>query len=134
MDHVNLHAGSSGDDGALWIIGETTVNTFLTRIRRDPRVAVGIVDFDVRTGNVQHVGIRGGATIQPWDPARAERLLRRYLGSETSKWDPRFQSNLQPSDDRVLVRVNPETMVVRDQSYQPPPHDDEPNLTELGKC
>ncbi len=106
------------ENGALWIIGEKGVNSFLTRIEIDRRVAVGIVDFDVNTGRVRHVGFRGTATIEPWDPERGRRLLARYLGDDTSKWDrDRFQSNLGARPDLALVRVEPKTIVVRDQSY-----------------
>lgn len=106
------------EGGALWIIGEPRVNSYLTRIREDPRVAVGIVDFRVATGSVQHVGIRGTASVQPWDIARARRLLSRYLGDDPAAWDPlRFLPNLEMGRDRVFVKVVPETVVLRDQSY-----------------
>jgi len=109
------------EDDALWIIGERGANTFLERIEVNPRVAVGVVDFDVHSGQVRHVGVRGTARIEPWDPERARRLLSRYLGDDVSKWDPeRFQPNLRPRDDLVFVRVEPESMVVRDQSYRKP--------------
>jgi len=106
------------ENDSLWVIGEKGRNTYLDRIQLDPRVAVGVVDFDVHTGRVRHVGIRGTARIEAWDTGRARRLLSRYLGEDTSKWDAdRFLSNLQSRSDLVFVRVDPETIVVRDQSY-----------------
>jgi hypothetical protein len=109
------------EDHALWIIGEKRINTFIDRIEAEPRVAVGVADFDVSTGRVWHVGIWGRASIRPWDLLRARRLLVLYLSEDVSRWDQeRFVSNLRPRDDLVWVRVDPETMVARDQSYSPP--------------
>ncbi len=104
------------EGGALWIIGSRRDDTFPARLEREPACAVGIVDFDPARGLVQHVGVRGRAAIVPFDRARARRLLRRYLGAEEGGWDPRFRATL---DDvaNVLVRIEPETVVVRDVSY-----------------
>lgn len=46
-----------------------------------------------------------------------KRLLSRYLGEETSEWDQRFVQVLD-DPDFVFVRFEPETAVVRDQSYE----------------
>jgi hypothetical protein len=103
------------EDGALWIIGNYQTDTFPKRVEREPRCAVGVVDFDAATGLVQHAGFRGRARLLPHDPARVERLLGRYMG-ERRRWDPRFVKI--PGDaDYVLIRFEPETVVVRDQSY-----------------
>lgn len=110
------------EEGYLWVIANTDQRTVHERIERDPRVAVGIVDFDVETGLVEHVGIRGQAAVVPHDPDRAERLLRRYLGSDKSEWDAeRFGDPQEWSDAMVLLRIDPETVVARDQSYSPKP-------------
>lgn len=103
------------EDGAVWIIGEPT-DTFPDRVAREPRCAVGVVDFDRASGLVQHVGIRGRGTVEPWDPSRARRLIRRYLGDDESAWDPEFVEFL-PDDRYRFVRVQPETVVARDVSY-----------------
>jgi Pyridoxamine 5'-phosphate oxidase len=103
--------------GVLWIIGSRRTDSFPTRVEREPRCAVGIVDFDRRQGLVHHVGIRGRATVEPFDPARATRLLVRYLGDEKSAWDERFRATLRDADN-VLVRVEPATVVARDVSYE----------------
>jgi hypothetical protein len=66
------------EDDALWMIAEEGFNTVQGRVRSDPRVAVGIVDFDPRTGFFQHVSLRGTASVEAWDDARGSRLLRRY--------------------------------------------------------
>jgi hypothetical protein len=104
------------EDEALWIIGNYETDTFPKRIELEPRCAIGIVDFDLLTGLVQHVGFRGRATVHPHDESRAKRLLSRYLGENQEQWDKRFVEVLGDANF-VFVRFEPETAVVRDQSY-----------------
>lgn len=104
------------DDGALWIIGNYKTDTFPKRIEREPRCAIGIVDFDASTGLVQHAGFRGRARLMPHDPARMELLLSRYMG-ERKQWDSRFVEILDDTD-YIFIRFEPEVAVVRDQSYE----------------
>lgn len=104
------------EDSALWIIGNYRTDSFPKRIERDPRCAIGIVDFDASTGLVQHVGLRGRAALQPHDEERIKRLLSRYMG-ELETWDSRFVEILGDTD-YIFIRFEPETVVVRDQSYQ----------------
>ena len=104
------------EEGALWIIGNYRTDTFPSRIEREPRCAIGIVDYDQPTGLVQHVGLRGHARLQPHEQDRVKRLLCRYLGEHQEQWDPRFVEILGDTDF-VLVCFKPETAVVRDQSY-----------------
>jgi hypothetical protein len=104
------------EDGAVWIIGSLGDDSFPRRIEREPRCAIGIVDFDRERGLVHHVGMRGRASIEPFDRDRATRLLRRYLGERIEAWDRRFRDT--PEDpDNVLIRFDPDTIVARDQSY-----------------
>lgn len=103
------------EDEALWIIGNYRTDTFPRRIEREPRCAIGIVDFDVSTGLVQHVGFRGRARLEPHDESRMKRLLSRYMG-ELENWDSRFIKILN-DPDYIFIRFEPETVVVRDQSY-----------------
>ncbi len=104
------------EEGALWIIGNYQTDSFPKRIERDPRCAVGVVDYDVTTGLVQHVGFRGRASLRSHDEERMKRLLGRYMG-EQETWDPRFVEIL-PDTDYIFIRFEPETAVIRDQSYQ----------------
>jgi hypothetical protein len=104
------------EDECLWIIGSTRTDSFPRRLSRDGRCAVGIIDFDRDRGLVQHVGIRGHATVEPFDADRARRLLARYLGEDQNRWDPRFRETLSDPDN-VLARVVPDTVVARDVSY-----------------
>lgn len=103
------------DKGCLWIIG-TPLDRFPSRITKNPKCAIGIVDFDLESGKVLHAGFRGKTVVKPFDKGIAIRLLTRYLGRNEATWDPRFR-NL---DDRnVLICFKPETVVVRDQSFLP---------------
>lgn len=104
------------EDEALWIIGNYRTDSFPKRIEQEPRCAVGIVDFDAATGLVQHVGFRGRARLEAHDAERMKRLLSRYMG-ELDQWDSRFVEILDDAD-YVFIRFEPETAVVRDQSYE----------------
>lgn len=111
------------EDDAVWIIGSRESDTFPARIAADARCAIGIVDFDRTSGLVQHVGMRGRATVHPFDPNRARRLLRRYLGNDERTWDPRFSTTVTTpaTEQAVLLRFVPETVIARDVSYKPVP-------------
>ncbi|MDQ3803097.1 MAG: pyridoxamine 5'-phosphate oxidase family protein [Acidobacteriota bacterium] len=104
------------EGGALWVIGNYATDSFPKRIEREPRCAVGVVDFDASTGLVRHVGFRGQARLEGHDAERMKRLLGRYMG-ELEGWDPRFVEILDDAD-YIFIRFEPETAVVRDQSYE----------------
>ena len=104
------------EGGAVWIIGSLRDDSFPQRIEREPRCAIGIVDFDLERGLVHHVGMRGRASVKPFDPDRATRL-RRYLGERVEVWDRRFRETLEDPDN-ILIRFSPETVVARDSSYE----------------
>ena len=106
------------EDESLWIIGNKQTDSFPKRIELEPRCAIGIVDFDVSSGMVQHVGFRGQAHLQAHNRDRMMRLLRRYLG-EVGQWDTRFVKLLD-DPNYAFVKFVPETVVVRDQSYKGP--------------
>jgi hypothetical protein len=103
------------DGEHLWIIGG---ETFPTNLKRDPRCAIGIVDWDRATGLSQHVGFRGTAAVLPFDPAMARTIFRRYFGPHEDEWDSRFNDVLSGEAGLEMVRFTPETAVVRDQSYR----------------
>ncbi|HYE74371.1 MAG TPA: hypothetical protein VEF04_13615, partial [Blastocatellia bacterium] len=69
-----------------------------------------------RTGLVQHVGFRGKAYLQPHDKDRMKRLLSRYMGTLEER-DSRFIEVLDDAE-YIFIRFEPETAVVRDQSYK----------------
>jgi pyridoxamine 5'-phosphate oxidase-like protein len=103
------------EGGAIWIIGNHETDSFPSRISAEPRCALGIVDFDISKGIVQHVGFRGRASLEPHDRDRMEKIFTRYMG-ESKQWDSRFVKIL---DDMayIFIRLEPDTVVVRDQSY-----------------
>jgi hypothetical protein len=101
---------------ALWIIGNYQSDSFPKRIELEPRCAIGIIDYDGATGLVQHLGFRGRASLEPHDAERMKRLLSRYMG-EIDDWDSRFVEILDDAD-YIFIRFEPDTAVVRDQSYE----------------
>lgn len=110
------------DDGTMWIDGDRERNSFVHRVEQDERCAVGVVDAEPRRGLIQHVGIRGTASVAPFDRERAVALYSRYLGPAVDSWDPRFRSYVEnPAESSVFVTVEAETVVARDQSYMPTP-------------
>lgn len=104
------------EDERIWIIGDSE-KTYKKRIEHHPQTSIAVVDFDVFSGRVHHVGMRGNAEIVPFDGDRVYRLLRRYLGEDTDAWNSRFV-DLDPERWRFL-RFEPETVVARDQSFSP---------------
>jgi hypothetical protein len=105
------------DGQALWIIGGIT---FPNNLRREPRCAIGIVDWEPATGFSQHVGLRGRAEVLPFESAVARTIFRKYFGPEEGEWDARFREDIDGGTGAALVRFIPETVVLRDQSYTPP--------------
>lgn len=103
------------EDRTVWNIARLEGRSYPDRVREYPQTTVAIVDFDPQTGRVEHVGMRGRATLEPWDLARAERLLEKYLGPRKDEW-PEMFLGLDPEEYR-LIEFEPETIVARDQSY-----------------
>lgn len=104
------------DGQGIWIIGGTS---FPTNLKRRPACALGIVDWDMATGRSHHVGIRGRADVLPFDRAMARTIFRKYFGPDESDWDHRFDDVFTDEPGLEMVRITPETVVVRDQSYSP---------------
>lgn len=111
------------EGGAVWLIGNSR-DSFPKRIRLDARCALGIVEFDLAAGLLRHVGIRGTGTIEPLDQARLHRLLARYLGNDEARWNQRFAESVIRRLD-LMVRIEPTSIVARDQSYFASPRGDE---------
>lgn len=103
------------DGQAIWIIGGTS---FPANLKRDPRCALGIVDWEPATGLSHHVGIRGSAEVLPFDRTIARTIFRRYFGPDESDWDRRFEEVFTGEPGLEMVRIIPETVVIRDQSYK----------------
>ena len=87
-------------DGDMILFNTTTGRVKERNLRRDPRVAISIIDAEKPD---QPLTIRGRAvelTRQGAD-AHIDRLSKRYLGE-----DP--YPNHRPGDERILVRIEPE--------------------------
>lgn len=104
------------ENECIWIIGTPSSDSFPGRVEENPKCAIGIVELDHTTGKVLHAGFRGCATVESFDKGITNRLLTRYLGSNHEKWDPMFR---ELDDNNILIRFVPETVVVRDQSFNP---------------
>ncbi|MBV0925632.1 pyridoxamine 5'-phosphate oxidase family protein [Halomicroarcula limicola] len=103
------------EDEQVWLVAMEDGRSYPDRVREYPDCALAVVDFDPKSGAVEHVGMRGTATLEAYDASRAGRLLRKYLGSDRDEWDERFRG--LGGDGYGLVRFDPETAVARDQSY-----------------
>lgn len=104
------------DGQAVWIIGGTS---FPANLKRDSRCALGIVDWGPATGLSHHVGMRGTAEVLPFDSEMARTIFRRYFGPDEGDWDRRFDDVFSGELQLEMVRITPETVVIRDQSYKP---------------
>jgi len=107
------------EEDAFWII--TGPWTKLPgRVLADPAVALVVDECDVATGSVRQVICRGSAELVPFDVPRGRRKLSRYLGTEETRWDPRFRRTLQvdPAETGTAwLRINPVALVAKDLSY-----------------
>jgi len=102
------------DGSAAWVIGG---DSFPSNLKREPRCALGVVDWDLRTGRCHHVGMRGTAAVLPFEPDAARAIFRKYFGPDEAEWDARFADVFDGKLE--LVRFTPDTVVIRDQSYRP---------------
>ena len=90
-------------DGQL-LISTGTDRQKYRNIRRDPRVAVSILDPD---NPYHYVEVRGRVVEIESDPATAflDRLARRYLGLDTYPYEKRR------AVERVIVHIQPDHVV-----------------------
>jgi catechol 2,3-dioxygenase-like lactoylglutathione lyase family enzyme len=102
------------EEEAVWMIASSK-SSFARRLLEDERASVSIVDFDLKRGFMQHLGMRGVARVVLMDVGRRTRLVTRYLGSEDA-WSSWFKRNVIEHQD-VLVKFVPDMVVARDQSY-----------------
>jgi hypothetical protein len=108
------------EEGAFWMILEEGYNTVQARVRADPRVALGIVDFDPSAGFLQHVSVRGHASLEPWDDDRAGRLLDRYYGRLEGYSAPPHMPGTKTRGSRPMtfLKVLPESVMMRELGYR----------------
>lgn len=107
------------EDSAFWILtGPWT--RLCSRIRADPAVALVVDECDPATGIVRQVIVHGNGILLPFDVPRGRRKLGRYLGTDESRWDNRFQRYLydDPADrGTVWLRVPATLLRAKDLSY-----------------
>lgn len=101
------------ENGLVWIIGG---DSFPRNIQREPRVAIGVIDFDPASGTLHHVGMRGTAEVLPYSPQIARRIVQKYCGP-AELWPERFDDIRTGECTLPMVRFVPNTIVMRDQSY-----------------
>jgi hypothetical protein len=102
------------DSGVVWIIGG---ESFPRNIQREPRVAIGFVDFDPASGALHHVGMRGTAEVLPYNAEMARRIVQKYCGP-AEYWHERFDDIKIGSCTLPMIRFEPMTVVMRDQAIQ----------------
>jgi PPOX class probable F420-dependent enzyme len=89
-----------GWDGEHVRFSQTTTRQKLRNLRRDPRIALSIVD---PTNPLRYLEIRGRVVAVEPDPQLAfiNRMAQKYLGKERYPWH-------RPGDERVVVVVEPQ--------------------------
>lgn len=103
------------EDSLLWIFG-TSKDSFVNRLKSDPKCAVGIVEYDLEKGILKHVGIRGIATIENRDNKRLLRFVAKYLGKDDKNWNPWFIENIVDPLD-TMIKIIPKTIVAKNVSF-----------------
>jgi hypothetical protein len=123
MAHLSTVEGAPRDsavwfiweESSAWIFGETS-DSFVRRLTKEPRCALGVVDFDVQKGILKHVNIRGTAQILDPDRDRLTRFLIKYIGENKSDWNPWFIKNIVDPIN-CMVQVIPQSIVAKDLSF-----------------
>lgn len=103
------------EDDCVWIFG-TSEDSFIRRLKEEPRCALGIVDFNLDKGVLRHVGIRGISEVGSIDNDRLHRFVAKYLGDDKTKWNEWFVQNIVDPLD-IMVKITPKSMVAKDVSF-----------------
>jgi len=104
------------EDGSFWWLSDTG-NYLLGAVEAGEPLVVLVDACDLETGEVIAVTARGEAEVLPLDVELATRKLRRYLGDDATKWDPRFAVALEDLPTTRLVRLTPTKITAKDMSY-----------------
>lgn len=102
------------EEEKIWLFGRDR-DSFIKRLQTDPRCAMSVVDFNLESGLLLHVGIRGMAALHPVDREKLKRFVSKYLGDETSwnRWF--FEEVVEPIN--AMVEVQAKTIVAKDVSF-----------------
>ncbi|GIF75745.1 pyridoxamine 5'-phosphate oxidase family protein [Asanoa siamensis] len=108
------------EDSAFWIITGRWWRVH-AHVKADPRIALVVDECDLATGIVRQVIVRGRGELVPFDLPRGRRKLRRYLGVDESRWDPRFRLADGVADSsqtkNAWLRIGVESLVAKDLSF-----------------
>jgi len=91
-------------------------DSFIQRIKIDSRVALSVVDFDLESGILRHVGIRGKATLEKVNPSRLKRFVGKYLGHNTKDWNQWFVKNIVDPLE-VMIEIQSDSTVAKDVPF-----------------
>jgi hypothetical protein len=111
----------------VWYLWEESLFWILTgpwsqvpaEISNSAEVALVIDTCDLATGECLQVLARGTGELLPFDQQRGQRKLERYLGSDLSSWDLRFQRYLSHATDALWLKVSPRSVTAQDLSFAP---------------
>jgi PPOX class probable F420-dependent enzyme len=89
-----------GWDGEHLRFSQTTTRQKFRNLKRDPRIALSIVD---PSNPYRYLEIRGTVVAVEPDPDRAfiNSMAKKYLGQDTYPWN-------RPQDERIVIVVAPE--------------------------
>jgi nitroimidazol reductase NimA-like FMN-containing flavoprotein (pyridoxamine 5'-phosphate oxidase superfamily) len=106
------------EDGAFWWLTGSW-SKLAQIVAADPRTALVVDSCDIQTGEVKIVAARGDAEVVAYDGDRAFRKLSRYLGTDRSRWDPRFGTDGTDDDpEAAMGMLRPRTLSARDASFR----------------
>ncbi len=103
------------EEGAVWVFG-TTKDSFISRLKKEPRCAIGIVDFDLEKGTLLHVGIRGTSSTHDVNNELLQHFLKKYLGQNSKEWNQWFIENIVAPLNQ-MVHITPKTIVAKNVSF-----------------
>jgi Pyridoxamine 5'-phosphate oxidase len=92
-----------------------------SEINNSADVALVIDTCDLATGDCLQVVAHGTGELLAFDQQRGQRKLEWYLGSDVSRWDPRFQRYLSRTPDALWLRISPRSLTATDLSFEPSP-------------
>lgn len=103
------------EDSCLWIFG-TSNDSFVKRLRAEPKCAAGIVEYDLEKGILKHIGIRGIASLAIYDKERLMRFVAKYLGESKENWNLWFLANIVDPLE-IMIKIVPQSMVAKNVSF-----------------
>lgn len=124
MAHLSTVSGKEPRESPVWFIWEqssmwifgTEGDSFIKRLRNEPKCAVSVVEFDLNHGILKHVGIRGISKIHPIDQDRLSRFVSKYLGDDKDKWNKWFVEHIVDPLN-AMVQIIPTSIVAKNVSF-----------------